>query len=169
MTSSAIRIHELGPDDADLLRDIIHAAFAAYAEKDAPSGAMLETAASLRAELEGSTRAVAVLVDGRAVGAMKVRVSRARALEMARVSVVPSARGRGLARALIDWADEEARRLSLRAIGCTVRADETGNIALYEHLGLEISARGVHQSLTGRVLEVVQMRRAVPRDRVLDG
>lgn len=169
MTSSAISIRELGPDGAALLRDIIHAAFAVYAEKDAPSGVMLETAASLRAELEGSTRAAVVLLDGRAVGAMKLTVSRARALEMARVSVVPSARGRGLARALVDWADEEARRLGLRAIGCTVRADEPGNIALYEHLGLTITARGVHQSLTGRVLEVVQMRRAVPRGVVLDG
>lgn len=154
-------VRELGPADADLLREVMHAAFAEYEGRTSPSGVMLETAASLRAELEGPVRAVAILDGGRPVAAMKLTVSRAGALEMSRIAVIPEARGRGLARELVDWAVADARRQGLRAIGCTVRADETGNIALYEHLGLTVTAHGVHQSLTGRSHRVVQMRRPV--------
>lgn len=154
-------VRELGPEDADLLRAVMHEAFAEYREKDAPSGALLETAESLRDELAGPARALAAFADGRAVAATKLTVSRDRALVFSRLSVVPDQRGRGHARLLVEAAADEARRLGLRAVGCTVRADETGNIALYGRLGLEVTGRGVHRSLTGRVLDVVQMRRRV--------
>ncbi len=160
----AHEVRELGPDDAGVLRDVLQDAFAQYDRTEAPSGAMLETVESLREDLSGRLRAVAVIAEGRVVAAMKLRATRDRALEMSRVAVLVDERGRGWARVLVGWAYAEAQRLGLRSVGCTVRAEEAGLIALYEHLGLAVTARGVHQSLTGRPHEVVQMR-----GRVVDG
>lgn len=151
-------VRELGPDDAAVLRDVLQDAFAQYEHTEAPSGAMLETVDSLREDLAGRMRAIAILVEGRVVAAMKLRVTRDRALEMSRVAVIVDERGRGWARLLVGWAWAEAERLGLRAVGCTVRAEEAGLIAMYEHLGLAVTAHGVHQSLTGRPHQVVQMR-----------
>lgn len=166
---SSADVHELGADRAEDFCALMQAAFAEYRDKDAPSGALLETPASLREECAGGTRLLGIERDGQLVAGMKITRSRTRTLEMARLGVLPQRRGQGLPRALVEAAAELGRREGLRAIGCTVRADETDLIAMYEHLGLTAVAEGVHQSLTGRVLPVVTMRLrlepAAPRDR----
>lgn len=154
-------LRELGAEDAELLACVIHDAFRQYDATEAPSGAMLETSETLAAEMARGMRAIAVQVDDVVVAAMKTTVSRTRALQLSRVAVAPEHRGQGHARALVEWALAEAEAQGLRAVTCTVRADEPGNIALYEHLGFAVSAHGVHVSLTGRQHQVVQMRRPV--------
>lgn len=159
--SAQAEVRELGPADAEELAATIHAAFREFDDTPAPSGAMLETAETLREELAAGTRAVGIVVDGRIVAAMKLTLSRTRALHLARLGVRPDGRGVGHARTLVEWAAAEAASQGLRAVTCTVRAEETGLIDLYEHLGFVQAAHGVHVSLTGRPHHVVQMRRVL--------
>jgi ribosomal protein S18 acetylase RimI-like enzyme len=137
---------------------VMHRAFAQYARKGKPSGAMLETAASLRAELRGGARLAVAGVDGRLAAMAKHREAGDATLYFSRLAVDPQMRGRGLARALLGRLRTAALNAGLQGLSCRVRADEAGNIALYRHLGLEIVGRGSVRSLTGRVQPVVVMR-----------
>jgi ribosomal protein S18 acetylase RimI-like enzyme len=121
---------------------------------------MLETAASLRAELRGGARLAVALagVDGRLAAMAKHREAEDATLYFSRLAVDPQMRGRGLARALLGRLRTAALNAGLQGLSCRVRADEAGNIALYRHLGLEIVGRGSVRSLTGRVQPVVVMR-----------
>lgn len=157
-------VRELGPETAGAFCELMQEAFSEYRDKDAPSGALLETPESVERELAEGTILLGIW-DPEAAGAprllagMKATRSRTRLLQFARLSVLPGHRGEGLVRLLLQAAQERSRAQGLRGIGCTVRRDETALISMYEHLGLEVTGEGVHQSLTGRVIPVVQMRR----------
>ncbi len=137
---------------------VMHRAFEEYSAKGQPSGALLETEATLRSELASGLR-LAVVRDGdRVVAMVKHRPAQDGTLYFSRLAVDPDARGRGVAGRLVDALREQATAEGLTGLSCAVRAEEVDNIALYEHLGMEVVAREDRTSLTGAVLPVVIMR-----------
>lgn len=151
-------MREIGPEDADLAIAVQHAAFAEYATRGAPSGAMLETATTVREQLTAGTRVAVIEEEGQGVAGIRIRQDPDGAVWFSRLAVVPAARGRGLARDLVAWARDRARAGGAAALACVVREAEHGNIALYEHLGLRVAAHGSRRSLTGALIAVVEMR-----------
>ena len=65
------------------------------------------------------------------------------------VHVVPAARGRGVARTLMQAARDEAARLGATALGLNVAGSNTAARALYESLGYEITALQMRLPLAG--------------------
>lgn len=136
---------------------MMHAAFAEYTDRGQPSGALLESPDSLRAELAGGLRIALVRVDGTAAAMVKYRPDADGSIYFSRLSVSPASRGSGLAALLLTALRSTAHQAGRPGLSCCVRADETGNIALYEHLGMRVSGREDRASLTGAVLPVVLM------------
>lgn len=139
---------------------LMHRAFAQYTAAGETSGAMLETAETLRTEMTGGLHLAVLRVGGRVVASAKHRGADDGTLYFSRLAVDPSARGRGLAGQLVRAMHAKAREDGLLGLSCAVRANEQGNIAIYEHLGMEIIGHETRLSRTGAVLPVVVMRDA---------
>jgi ribosomal protein S18 acetylase RimI-like enzyme len=79
--------------------------------------------------------------DGAVVGLL-VLEDRPDGLLLDNVAVAPAAHGRGLGRALIAFAEAEARRRGFLALRLYTHALMTENQALYRHLGFVETGRG---------------------------
>ena len=82
-------------------------------------------------------------LDGLAVGCLRFEAA-AGHLHVRRVAVEPSRQGRGVGRALMAWAEAEARRRGLREVTLGVRLALPSNVALYRHLGYRPVSRHAH-------------------------
>jgi ribosomal protein S18 acetylase RimI-like enzyme len=78
--------------------------------------------------------------EGRPVGLMEIGLEPG-ALGVKRLAVAPSEQGRGHGRALLDYAESEARRLGLPFIRLVTNAAMTENFGLYRHLGFHETHR----------------------------
>lgn len=136
---------------------VMHRAFAQYSSTGVPSGALVETAESLRQEVEAGERVAVARRDGRIVAMVKHHDLPDGARYFGRLAVDPVARGGGAARALVEALRDDARRAGRRGLACLVRANEPGNVAFYEHLGLVVTGRGERVSRTGATIAVVEM------------
>lgn len=161
MTSQASTEPEVtldaGPECVDEACEVMHRAFAEYSLKGRPSGALVEDARSLRAEMADGTHLAVVRVGGRMTAMVKYHRTADGALYFGRLGVLPEARGQGLAGLLVRELRVRSRDEGTRGLTCCVRANEPGNIALYEHLGMRIVGRTDRPSLTGAVIPVVHM------------
>ncbi|UNX55452.1 GNAT family N-acetyltransferase [Georgenia sp. TF02-10] len=149
---------DAGTQQVDEAIVVMHSAFVEYGHQGQASGAMVETADSLRAELSTGTRLGLARIGGQAVAMVKYRTADGGTLYFGRLAVSPEARGRGLASALVRALRGAARDMGLGGLSCSVRAAETRNIMIYEHLGMAIIGREDRRSLTGAVIPVVLMR-----------
>lgn len=135
---------------------LMHRAFEQYTAAGHPSGASLETVDSLRREMSGGTHLAIARVDAVPAALVKHRAEGDH-LHFSRLGVDPHHRGRGLASLLVRGLQALAEEQHLVGLACTVRAEETGNISLYEHLGMVVVGRGEKSSLTGAVIPVVHL------------
>lgn len=142
---------------------VMHRAFDEYTAKGQPSGALRETAETLRAEMTDGLRLGVVRVGGRMVAVVKHTRAQDGTLHFGRLGVDPDARGTGMAGKLVRALRGQAEAEGLDGLSCAVRADEAGNIALYEHLGMAVVAREQRMSRTGALLSVVVMKDLVSR------
>jgi ribosomal protein S18 acetylase RimI-like enzyme len=144
-------------DAADEVIAVMHRAFAEYTAKGEMSGAMLETAETLRAELAAGVRIGMLRTGGCLAATVKHAPKDDGTLYFSRLAVEPESRGRGLAGDLVRALRAQAHTDGLSGLSCAVRADEAGNIAIYEHLGMQITRRETRVSRTGATLAVVVM------------
>jgi ribosomal protein S18 acetylase RimI-like enzyme len=131
-----IRPAHLGEDQA--LRALVVAAYGHYVARigRAP-GPMLDDYAARVARGEAW-----VLEEDGAVVGLLVLEDRPDGLLLDNVAVAPAAHGRGLGRALIAFAEAEARRRGFLALRLYTHALMTENQALYRHLGFVETGRG---------------------------
>jgi ribosomal protein S18 acetylase RimI-like enzyme len=130
--------------DAPALAGIIAAAFDQYRGKLVPeSGAFRETAEAIAAELAAGAGAIIVERNGAALGCVVIQEIEGD-LYFGRLSVLPAARGLGLARHLIDAVEAEARRRGLAGIRLGVRVVLTENQRLFNALGYRETSREAH-------------------------
>ena len=73
-------------------------------------------------------------------------------LRLANIALLPQARGTGLARRLIAQAEALAARASLSELRLTTHVALPGNVALYEHLGWQVTSRDDTRVHMARVL-----------------
>jgi len=129
-------IRPAGPADATLVADLVRRAFAAQPRPtNPPSSALRETAATIIAHLERGGGAV-LERDRLVVGAVLWEVEDG-ALYISRVSVDPGYRRQGIARALVDEAEREARRRRLPRMTLGVRLELEENRQLFRSCGFE--------------------------------
>ncbi|MCA0302009.1 MAG: GNAT family N-acetyltransferase [Proteobacteria bacterium] len=130
--------------DAPALAATIAAAFEQYRGKLVPeSGAFRETAEGIAAELAHGAGAIIAEQNGRAVGCVMLKPMEGD-LYFGRLSVLPGARGSGLARRLVEAVEAEARRRGLAGVRLGVRIVLTGNQRLFGALGYVEVSREAH-------------------------
>lgn len=131
-----------GPEAAETVHRLTRAAFAHYDRLDPPSGAGRENLESVRVELAHRGGALAHL-DGVAVGCLRLDPG-PDGFHVRRVAVDPAFQGRGVGRALMGWAEAEARRRRHRDVTVGVRLALPQNIRFYRRLGYEIVSEHAH-------------------------
>ena len=130
--------------DAAVLAATIAAAFEQYRGKLVPeSGAFRETEEAIAAELGKGAGAIIAERDGEVVGCVMIQEMEGD-LYFGRLSVLPAARGTGLARSLIAAVEAEARRRGLAGVRLGVRVVLTENQRLFGGLGYVEYSREAH-------------------------
>lgn len=132
-TPGVVVVSPAGPEDADDVVSVIHAAFGARPVLDPPSTALQETAGSV-GDVLSSHRGLLARIDGRPVGALLFEPD-GETLWLRRVSVVPDAQGNGVAKALAHTAAEEAGLRRFRRLALTARTELPATVGLWEGLG----------------------------------
>ncbi len=123
-------------NDAADLTDCFEAAYDRY-KSQIPN--LPDVTTGLVDDIRNRTVWVAV-AQGRTVGGLVLIIDSDRAM-LANVAVADSARGIGLGRALIDVAARECQTRGVKTLSLTTHAAMAENIALYEHLGWDVSDR----------------------------
>ena len=120
--------------DANEAADVIRTAFAAQRKATSPpSSALRETSESIAARIAGGG-GIGVFAEGMLIGLALWRLGDG-ALEIARVSVLPAWRGRGLVRALMAALETEARARGARRMTLRVRLELPENESLFNRSG----------------------------------
>lgn len=142
--AEALRIALCGPEGADEVRRLTQIAFRPYDRLDPPSGAARETIERVRDDLARGGGAIGEL-DGRPVACLRWEVDPDGAFHVRRLAVLPELQGRGIARAMMAWAEEEARRRGCHGVSVGVRVALPDNLAFYRRLGYEVTAEHRHE------------------------
>ncbi len=130
--------------DAPVLAAIIAAAFEQYRGRLVPeSSAFRETGAAISRELAAGAGAILAEQHGEVLGCVMIK-NMAGDLYFGRLSVAPRARGRGLARRLVEAVEAEARRRGLAGVRLGVRLVLTDNRRLFASLGYTEISREAH-------------------------
>jgi predicted N-acetyltransferase YhbS len=130
--------------DAASLAATIAAAFEQYRGRLTPeSGAFRETAEGISRELTAGTAAIVAEQDGETLGCVMIKPADGD-LYFGRLAVIPSARGRGIARRLVEAVEREATRRGLAGVRLGVRIVLTENQRLFTALGYVETSREAH-------------------------
>ena len=130
--------------DAAVLARTIAAAFEQYRGKLVPeSGAFRETAEAIAAELDNGAGGLIAERNGDVLGCVILQEMEGD-LYFGRLSVLPAARGLGLAKRLIAAVEAEARRRGLPGVRLGVRVVLTDNQRLFNALGYVETSREPH-------------------------
>ena len=142
--SDPVVLRPAAADDAPAIAATIAAAFAQYRGKLVPeSGAFGETEASIAVELAEGATAIIAERNGQMLGCVMMKVMDGD-LYFGRLSVVPKARGLGLARRLVEAVEADARARGLAGVRLGVRVVLTDNQRLFRSLGYVETGREAH-------------------------
>jgi len=131
--------------DAPAIAATIAAAFEEYRGKLEPeSGAFGETAEGIAGELARDSGAIVAERNGQMVACVMVKLLEDD-LYFGRLSVLPAARGQGIARRLVEAVEDEARRRELSGVRLGVRIVLTENQRLFTSLGYVETGREAHE------------------------
>jgi ribosomal protein S18 acetylase RimI-like enzyme len=141
--------------DAGEAAELIRTSFAVQTRRTTPpSSALLETGSSIAAKIAaGGGFGV---VEGGALIAAVLWSLNDDALHVARVSVAPGARGRGLVRSLIAACETEARRRGLRRMTLKTRLELPENGRLFERFGFARRGLEAHPGLETPTIAVME-------------
>jgi GNAT superfamily N-acetyltransferase len=150
-------VRPLSAFDAGATAELIRKAFAAQNRRTTPpSSALLETGSSIAAKIAAGG-GFGVFEGGALIAAVLWSLNDD-ALHVARVSVAPEARGRGIVRLLIAACETEARRRGVRGMTLKTRLELPENERLFERCGFarrEIEAHPGFETPTIAVMEKV--------------
>jgi GNAT superfamily N-acetyltransferase len=119
------------PSEADALRDVVHAAYRHYIPRiGKPPGPMLDDYAARIADGQAW-----VLEDAGRITGILILEETPEGFLLDNIAVPPEGQGKGYGRALIEFAEAEARRRGFAEIRLYTHEMMTENIALYTRIG----------------------------------
>ena len=128
-TAGPLGLRRATVDDLPAIRAVIDAAYARYLTRmDKPPAPMLR-------DYGPSVEAGTTWVTGSPITAVLTLYPRDDHLYVENIAVDPSAQGRGLGRALMEFAEQEAARRGLRRMALVTHEVLTENQAIYARLG----------------------------------
>ena len=119
------------PNDVRAIRRIVHDAYAAYVPRIGREPAPMR--ADYATLVDAGVVSVAVSED-ELVGVLVLR-AQPDSLLLENVAVSPAAQGRGIGRALVDFAEQRARELAVGRVTLYTNEHMTENLAFYPALG----------------------------------
>jgi len=148
-------------EDAQTLHRVMLSAFEEYRYADIPSSALNETEASIREALQsGREQALLYFRYGVPLGMVRFTIAE-NALYFFRLSVIPEARGQGIAKALLAWLERYAGEQGLKEIWCRVRVSVPRNIELYQSVGFAVTKEEVVINANGHPVKTVVMKKKI--------
>ncbi len=154
---------KLAEEEKDILsvHQIMHDAFRDYSGHEIPSSAMNETAAAIQTAIQNGTEyALLCLLDGKPAGSARF-IMEGDSLYFKRLSVIPAARGKGLAKTMIHWLEQYAKEQGKEKIYCRVRMDTPENISFYQRDHFVISKEETIINKDGNVIDTCLMEKFV--------
>jgi ribosomal protein S18 acetylase RimI-like enzyme len=140
-------------DEADAIRDVVHASYQHYiARMGKPPGPMLDDYVQRIADGQAW-----VLEKADRIAGVLVLEESPTSLLLDNIAVRPEYQGQGVGRALLEFAEAEARRRGFSAIDLYTHVLMTENIALYGRIGYAETRR-----VTEKGYDRVYMTKAVP-------
>jgi ribosomal protein S18 acetylase RimI-like enzyme len=128
-TPGPLGLRRATADDLPAIRAVIHAAYARYLTRmDKPPAPMFR-------DYGPSVEAGTTWVTGSPITAVLTFYPRDDHLYVENIAVDPSAQGRGLGRALMEFAEQEAARRRLNRMALVTHEAMTENQAIYARLG----------------------------------
>jgi GNAT superfamily N-acetyltransferase len=119
------------PDDADTVREVVHAAYHHYIGRiGKPPGPMLDDYAQRIADGQAW-----VLDDAGRITGILVLEETPGGLLLDNIAVLPDQQGKGVGRTILEFAETEARRRGYPVISLYTHELMTENIALYTRIG----------------------------------
>ncbi|GAB4117540.1 MAG: GNAT family N-acetyltransferase [Roseiflexaceae bacterium] len=157
----AVSLRPAHPGDEALLAELIRAAFAEYrGVLDPPSSAERQSAERIGQEIADGGAWIA-LINQQPVGCVLWH-KHIGYLYLDRLAVLPSARGHGVGRQLIDRVEALAKELGYRAVRLSVRLVLQQNIAYYQRLGYQQISSGTHAGYTSPTFGTFEKRLEYP-------
>lgn len=146
-------------EDAHLIHKVMLAAYDEYRNFDIPSSAINETVSSIEeALISGTEKALLCFMDGIPVGAVRF-ITDESSLYFFRLSVIPEARNKGIAKFILSWLEDYSKELGLIEIWCKVRMSIPKNIKLYESFGYSIFKKEEFMHKIGIPITIVSMKK----------
>lgn len=147
-------------ENAKNICQVMHLAFERYREDPIPSSALVETPQSIEKELQKGIRVWGGKINNQLIAIVKV-MTQDDALYFSRLSVIPSMQGKGYAKQVVRFIEQQAKMEGKRHVTCKVRSSEEGNIQLYRQLGYEIVEEEMVPNFLKQNIRVVSMRKSI--------
>ncbi|WP_099304046.1 GNAT family N-acetyltransferase [Bacillus sp. Marseille-P3800] len=144
--------------DTTTIHSMMMAAFDEYKDASPPSSALNETIHSIREAMKQGERSLLAFDGDTPVGMVRFFLSEA-TLYFFRLSVLPSRRGQGIAKALIKELEAIATREGVATTSCKVRISVPTNIALYQSLGYTVTETKDVQTKANQTIPIVVMEK----------
>ncbi|WP_036718801.1 GNAT family N-acetyltransferase [Paenibacillus harenae] len=147
--------------DAYLVHKIMLSAFEEYRNIDVPSSALNESIVSIEESIKnGSENALLYFIDEIPRGSARFKTED-NSLYFSRLSVAPEARGKGIAKSILTWLEEYAKKNGNSEITCRVRMAISQNIQLYKSVGFYITREEVVNNPNGFPVKTVIMKKSI--------
>lgn len=148
---SEVVLRDANADDAAVMTDLIHAAFAEYkGQYDPPIRALDETVENVTAKLAEGGGTLA-LVDGVNAGCV-LYYPQDDVLYLGRLAVLPQYRRNGIGLALVVAVETKALEQKWERVQTVVRTALSWNLTFFEKLGYRVIA---HKTLPGQTEPIV--------------
>jgi ribosomal protein S18 acetylase RimI-like enzyme len=133
-----IQIRKAAIEEWGTVHRIMREAFEEYRDVlNPPSGALREELEDTIRKLSPRGGAVLVESDGKAIGSAQYRVEDDY-VYIGRISVVTSARGRGIGKQIVNYLEKLAADLGMPEVRLEVRLSLPSNFQFYERLGYQV-------------------------------
>ncbi len=156
-----IHIRRAIPDDASSLACVLYSAFAEYEASYTQEAfrATTPTAEQIRNRIDEGPIWVALVKD-RVVGTVSA-VPKGTALYIRSMAILPTARGQGLGRKLLEYVEEYANEKGLERLWLSTTPFLTRAIRLYERYGFQQSEEGPHELYRTPLYTMIKTLRTV--------
>ena len=149
--------------ETPMVHKLMLEAFEEYRFLEVPSSALNESLETLQnAVKSGSEKALLCFVDEEPLGSSKF-TRKGDSLYFSRLSVAPKARGKGIAKAILEWLEKYANDNEIMKMECRVRASLPNNIRLYEAMGYIITKEEVVTNPNGIPVKTVTMEKKLEK------
>ncbi|MFB3167906.1 GNAT family N-acetyltransferase [Neobacillus sp. 179-C4.2 HS] len=134
-------------------------AFEEYRYLEVPSSAINEPLDTLRDSFRnGLEKFIVCYIDGNPLGFLRFN-TKGETLYFSRVSVPPYARGRGIAKSMLSWLEDYAKKEGIYKLQCKVRSSLIHNLSLYKSIGYTVTKEEMVTNSNNLSVNIVVMEK----------